>query len=46
MVLLEKELGNELGDFAIEIIKNMRKWKPRSQHGKPVRVAFTAPIKF
>jgi len=45
-VRLVKGLGNELDALAIEIIKNMPKWEPGSQRGKPVRVSFTIPIKF
>ncbi|NPA36411.1 MAG: energy transducer TonB [Chlorobi bacterium] len=31
---------------AIRVIKNMPKWKPGKQRGKPVKVSFTVPINF
>lgn len=31
---------------AIRVVKNMPKWVPGKQRGKPVRVAFTLPVRF
>jgi TonB family protein len=31
---------------AVRVIRNMPKWKPGTQRGKPVRVRFNLPIKF
>ncbi|MGB0931105.1 MAG: energy transducer TonB, partial [Chitinophagales bacterium] len=31
---------------AIRVVKEMPKWNPGKQRGKPVRVAFTLPIRF
>ena len=31
---------------ALRVVKAMPKWKPGTQHGKPVRVRFTLPVTF
>jgi hypothetical protein len=31
---------------AVRVIKSMPKWKPGRNKGKPIRVAYTIPIKF
>lgn len=38
--------NERLNEFAIQIIKNMPKWKPGTQRGKPVNVQYTIPIRF
>jgi TonB family protein len=36
----------DLDKEALRVVKNMPKWKPGTQRGKPVNVAFNVPIKF
>ncbi len=39
-------IGGGCDEEAIEVVKNMPKWKPGKQRGKPVRVQFNMPIRF
>ncbi|HKK10547.1 MAG TPA: energy transducer TonB [Bacteroidales bacterium] len=39
-------IGGGCDQEAIEVVKNMPKWKPGKQRGKPVRVQFNMPIRF
>ncbi|SOE23123.1 TonB family C-terminal domain-containing protein [Spirosomataceae bacterium TFI 002] len=41
-----KGIGNGCEDEAKRVLKNMPKWKPGKQNGKPVNVYFTMPIVF
>ena len=40
------ESDMELANECIRVVKLMPKWKPGTQNGKPVRVAYTLPLKF
>jgi periplasmic protein TonB len=39
-------IGGGCDEEAIRVVKNMPKWKPGKQRGKPVRVQFNLPIRF
>ena len=39
-------IGGGCDEEAVRVIKNMPKWKPGKQRGKPVRVQFNMPIVF
>ncbi len=39
-------IGGGCDEEAIRVVKNMPKWKPGMQRGKPVRVSFNLPVKF
>ncbi len=39
-------IGGGCDEEAIRVIKNMPKWEPGMQKGKPVRVQFNIPIRF
>lgn len=41
-----KGVNKLLDDEAIRVVKSMPDWKPGTQHGKPVSVYYTLPIKF
>ena len=45
-VKILRGIGGGCEEAAVEMIKNMPKWKPGKQRGKPVRFLFTLPIKF
>jgi protein TonB len=45
-VKILRGIGGGCDEAAVEMIKNMPKWKPGTQRGKPVRVQFNLPIKF
>ncbi|MBQ2386318.1 MAG: energy transducer TonB [Bacteroidales bacterium] len=45
-VKILRGIGGGCEEAAVEMIKNMPKWKPGTQRGKPVRVQFNLPIKF
>ena len=45
-ILIKRAIGGGCEEAAVEMIKNMPKWKPGKQKGKPVRFQFTLPIKF
>jgi len=40
-----KDMGYGTGTAAINLLKKARKWNPGIQNGRPVRVAFTLPIR-
>lgn len=42
---VEKDLGFGTGEEGIRLIKEYGNWKPGYQKGKPVRVAYTLPIR-
>lgn len=41
-----KGVNKLLDDEAIRVVKSMPDWKPGTQHGRPVSVYYTLPIKF
>lgn len=45
-VKILRGIGGGCEEAAVEMIKNMPKWKPGKQRGKPVRFQFMLPIKF
>ncbi len=45
-VKILRGIGGGCEEAAVEMIKNMPKWKPGKQRGKPVRCQFNLPIKF
>ncbi|MEE1143513.1 MAG: energy transducer TonB [Bacteroidales bacterium] len=45
-VKLLRGIGGDCDEAAVKMVKNMPKWKPAKQRGKPVRCQFTLPIKF
>jgi protein TonB len=45
-VKLMRGIGGGCDEEAIRVVKNMPKWSPGKQRGKPVRVQFTLPVHF
>ena len=45
-VKILRGIGGGCDEEAIRVVKNMPKWKPGMQRGKPVRVPFNLPVKF
>ncbi len=45
-VKILRGIGGGCDEEAIRVVKNMPKWKPGKQRGKPVRVQFNLPIRF
>ncbi len=45
-VTVLRGIGAGCDEEAIRVVKNMPKWKPGKQRGKPVRVYFILPFKF
>ncbi|MEE1303431.1 MAG: energy transducer TonB [Bacteroidales bacterium] len=45
-ILIKRAIGGGCEEAAVEMIKNMPKWKPGKQRGKPARFQFVLPIKF
>lgn len=45
-VKILRGIGGGCEEAAVEMIKNMPKWKPGKQRGKPVRCQFNLPINF
>lgn len=45
-VKIMRGIGAGCDEEAIRVVKNMPKWKPGKQRGKPVRVYFNLPFKF
>lgn len=45
-VKLLRGIGGGCDEEALRVVKNMPKWEPGKQRGKPVRVQFNMPIKF
>lgn len=45
-VKILRAIGGGCEEAVVEMIKNMPKWKPGKQRGKPVRFQFVLPIKF
>lgn len=43
---LLRDIGGGCGQEAIRVVKMMPKWKPGTNHGKPVRVQFNLPVNF
>jgi len=40
-----KDLSYGTGQAAINLLKRAKKWNPGIQNGRPVRVAYTLPIR-
>lgn len=45
-ILIKRAIGGGCEEAVVEMIKNMPKWNPGKQKGKPVRCQFNLPIKF
>ena len=45
-VKVVKPVNPHFDQEALRVVKAMPKWKPGTQHGKPVRVRFTLPVTF
>ena len=45
-ILIKRAIGGGCEEAVVEMIKNMPKWKPGKQKGKPVRFQYVLPIKF
>ncbi len=45
-VRILRGIGGGCDEEALEVVRNMPKWKPGKQRGKPVRVQFNMPIRF
>lgn len=45
-IKIEKSVGYGCDEEALRVVKQMPKWKPGVQKGKPVAVSFVLPIKF
>ena len=45
-VKILRGIGGGCEEAAVEMVKNMPKWKPAKQRGKPVRYQYVLPIKF
>lgn len=45
-VKIRKPLGYGCDEEAMRVIRNMPRWKPGMQDGKPVRVSYMIPLKF
>jgi protein TonB len=41
-----RDIGYGCGEEAVRVMKNMTKWKPGRQKGKPVRMRYVQPITF
>lgn len=41
-----KGIGGGCDEEALRVVNMMPKWKPGTQHGKPVRVSYNLPVKF
>ncbi len=42
---IKRDLKYGTGDAAVRLLKKAKKWKPGIQNGRPVRVAYTLPIR-
>ncbi len=45
-VKILRGIGGGCDEEAVRVVKNMPKWIPGKQRGKPVRVSFNLPVKF
>jgi periplasmic protein TonB len=45
-VTIKKDIGGGCGKEAERVVKNMPKWTPGKQNGKPVKVRFNLPVVF
>ncbi|RLD48169.1 MAG: energy transducer TonB, partial [Bacteroidetes bacterium] len=45
-VKILKGIGGGCDKEALRVVKNMPRWEPGVQKGKPVRVSYNLPIKF
>lgn len=43
---IERKLGGGTDEEAIRVLKLMKRWNPGKENGKPVKVAYSMPIKF
>jgi len=44
--LVSRGVDSSIDNEALRVVNSLPKWKPGKQRGKPVRVAYTIPIKF
>jgi len=44
-ISVKRDLKYGTGDAAVRMLKKAKKWKPGIQNGRPVRVAYTLPIR-
>jgi len=44
-ISVKRDLKYGTGDAAVKLLKKAKKWKPGIQNGRPVRVAYTLPIR-
>ncbi|WP_346088064.1 energy transducer TonB [Sphingobacterium ginsenosidimutans] len=44
-IKVKQDLGFGTGEAGIRVVKKLGKWKPGMRRGKPVRVAYTLPIR-
>jgi protein TonB len=42
---VKRDLKYNTGDAAVKLLKKAKKWKTGIQNGRPVRVAYTLPIR-
>ncbi len=45
-VSVKRGIGGGCNEEAVRVVQQMPRWKPGKQQGRPVRVAYTLPIKF
>ncbi|MES2688951.1 MAG: energy transducer TonB [Bacteroidota bacterium] len=45
-ITIIKSATKRMDEESLRVIRNMEKWKPAMQNGKPVRLMFTLPIAF
>ena len=44
-ISVKRDLKYGAGDAAVRLLKKAKKWRPGVQNGRPVRVAYTLPIR-
>lgn len=44
-ILVKRDISYDTGKAAIELLLKAKKWRPGIQNGRPVRVAYTLPIR-
>ncbi len=44
-IVVKRDLKYQTGEAAVRMLKKAKKWKPGIQNGRPVRVAYTLPIR-
>ncbi len=45
-VKILRDIGGGCGAAVVEAVKNMPRWKPATQYGKPIRMQFNLPVNF